>query len=226
MRKSGVVSYETCALVLGVVISVGFPDLLHSQETRVDAETAVDCFVTKVHGVRNPCPSGVVTATAVTRRPHLYSHATVERVLDALQQYALSGSDKRARGPAVIAIANMGSRDEKNPWPGIVRRLGAIYRNTDDFRVRFEVANIMVSQSRTSESIALLTEIAADDLPADRRSESPPPAMAIEALAEFGAAGREAVRRLVAEGAITNPQAQMRVNFLFQEIRNQSSEPR
>lgn len=143
--------------------------------------------------------------------------------LDTLERAVLASASPDARRSAAIAIAAAGWLRSQPPpppppYPGIVARLARIYRQSEDYWVRYAIIGSMIQQAERAEAAGFLGEVAVEQ-PAPgppvppgvavvgNDAEFPLPYKAVRALRYMGSEGRVVLERLHAEETVREPMA-------------------
>lgn len=168
-------------------------------------------------------------ADTLERADKLPAPAVVNARLDSLEQIALTSNNPEARSAAVLAISAPGrwwqrtQDDQKTPptavrYPGIVARLARIYRQSDDYGVRYSIISLMMPQAERAEAVSFLEEVVEEPGP-DPVQPRPGAAVvandavfplayeAVGALTRMGPQGRAALQRLYVSGTVREPMA-------------------
>jgi hypothetical protein len=189
---------------------------------------------------------GLVTLTAVATlapiwpaaaqaRPRLWPQVAYQR-LDSLEAAALTGATFADRLDAVTTITHIAGPQLGRQGqcveapapsvidcPGLVSRLAAIYRRSQDADLRRAIVDNMLWQVECSEAAAFLAGVA-EEAPAER---DPPFWVvdelrgslqweAIGVLGRLGPSGESTLRRLYAEGTVRDPSAKASLEALAQ----------
>ena len=147
--------------------------------------------------------------------------AAMNAKLDSLEHLALTSDNPDQRRSAVSAISGAGwlrsaldAPPPPPPYSGIVARLARIYRQSDDYWVRWSINSLMVPQAERAEAVAFLEQVAQEPLvqpaPGDTVSVDAPTPLtsgALGALTLMEAEGRAALQRLYAQGTVRQPMA-------------------
>lgn len=141
--------------------------------------------------------------------------------LDTLEHTVLTSADPDARRSAAIAIAAAGWLRSQPPpppppYPGIVTRLARIYRQSEDYWVRYAIIGSMMQEAERAEATRFLGEVAAQQLGptvppgvavGGIDAEFTLPYKAVRALTYMGPEGRVVLERLHAEETVREPMA-------------------
>jgi hypothetical protein len=171
----------------------------------------------------------LVSAEASAQQDSLFvfPQERVNAVLDSLERVALTSNDPDQRVSAVVGVSQPGRfwlytqpGPEEPPaeirYPGIVDRLARIYRQSDDYRVKSAIIDMMALQAERAQAVGFLEQVARESQPEDAGRDWPIPLQAVIKLAGYmGAEGRAAVERLHAQNAVRNPSARAHVEGLI-----------
>ena len=141
--------------------------------------------------------------------------AALTRMLDSLEEVALTADNLDGRVTAVLALSGPGrwwrlTGAEEPPseirYPGIVERLVRVYRgNPKNYGVRYAIVGLMSQQAERGAAAAFLEEVAATERTDD--SQTFLQSDALSGLLYLGPPGRAALQRLYAEGTVRDPMA-------------------
>jgi hypothetical protein len=178
--------------------------------------------------------SSALLLTEIDRAPAqakgLVPLSAMNAKLDTLEHTALSSANPDERRSAVIAIAAAGWLRSQPPpppppYPGIVARLASIYRQSDDYWVRYAIIGSMTQEAERAEAAQFLAEASARQPEpgppppegverVGNEAEFPLPYNAIRALMRMGPEGQAVLERLHALGTVREPMARAQLDTL------------
>jgi hypothetical protein len=148
---------------------------------------------------------------ALLSHPEKYSHATIDSLIDGVEQLALTSRSKFTRTTATVALANAAAAD--NPRPRTFDRLLALYHRTSDELVRRTVVHEMSYQRQQTQAIAFLKSVAtASPKQQDFTQAS---VSAVSTLSRMGPVGRAALVELRDKNLLRDARAIGFVNWFL-----------
>ena len=141
-----------------------------------------------------------------------YPAASLEKLLNGLEQVALTGEPPRLRAEAALALAIPGKRQGSHPIPTF-SRLERVYHRSTDPLVRSVVVRAMGDLAETPAAASFLERVAkqesADFPHAQKR--------AVLSLLKLDDQGRAVLKRLHETNAVRNPEAKLTLVYLAKQ---------
>lgn len=163
-------------------------------------------------------------APAQVRGAEWLSVRAMNAKLDSVEALALTCEKSDVQLARISAISVSGwtrsgpdAPPPPPPYPGIVARLANVYRQCQEYWVRWAIVSSMPAQAEQREAIAFLAQVAQETRPPETGglladdAGLPLPYEALGILSRLGFGGRAALQRLHAEGTVRHPAARRRL---------------
>lgn len=158
---------------------------------------------------------------AVGQEERKWSPNSVMQVkLDSMMAIALAAPAFDDRSAAIIGILRVGAVSAMlpgEPYPGVVRRLRAIYEREPSHVLRASIVRRLDELAERPEKLEFLRMVAAERRADEDELDFPVPLIAVEKLARMGPDGWAILQELAAEDALKNPIARVRLRKLQEQ---------
>jgi len=141
-----------------------------------------------------------------------YPAASLEKLLNGLEQVALSSEPQRLRAQAALALAIPGKRRTAHPT-GTFSRLERVYGRSADPLVRSAIVRAMGELAETRAPVLFLERVAkqeSSDFPDSQQR-------ALTSLLKLDEEGRSVLKRLHETNAVRNPKAKQNLAYLAKQ---------
>jgi hypothetical protein len=162
------------------------------------------------HEVANPSAAGTmgtVGLTKILRRPDKFPPATVDTILNGLEDLSLTSNHALVRQGAASHLSLPGGLELGNPRPGTVARMLRVYRRSNDMAVRLAVLGSLPKVAERAQAIAFVRSVAMQAREDQDFPGSAHEAIGILAWGSMSAEGCVVLRQLLAAGRISEQRA-------------------
>lgn len=138
--------------------------------------------------------------------PSRFDPAIVEEIAAGLATFAQSHPDRRLRTAAAAYLLSLGDGRKlpEDQWPAALDEIERVYDNSKDASVRWLIVTGVHRQGDRSAAVRFLTKVAKEDRAEEGGGENPGSYLAVRGLLLSGAEGQSALRRLHADGSVTD----------------------